>query len=46
MIGYEVDALFADQRVIVELDSWGFHAHREPSSTTATATPTCSRPAT
>ena len=28
VIGYEVDALFADQRVIVELDSWRFHGDR------------------
>jgi hypothetical protein len=26
--GYEVDALFRAQRVIVELDSWGFHGNR------------------
>lgn len=26
--GYEVDVLFADQRVIVELDSWEFHQDR------------------
>jgi very-short-patch-repair endonuclease len=26
--GYEVDALFAEQRVIVELDSWEFHQDR------------------
>jgi hypothetical protein len=27
--GYEVDALFAAQRVIVELDSWDFHRDRQ-----------------
>jgi len=27
--GYEVDALFPDQRVIVELDSWDFHRRRD-----------------
>jgi len=26
--GREVDALFADERVIVELDGWGFHGSR------------------
>jgi very-short-patch-repair endonuclease len=26
--GYEVDALFAAERVIVELDSWEFHKDR------------------
>ncbi|MGA2009200.1 MAG: DUF559 domain-containing protein, partial [Solirubrobacteraceae bacterium] len=26
--GYEVDALFVDQRVIVELDGWDFHGGR------------------
>jgi hypothetical protein len=27
--GFLVDVLFPDQQVIVELDSWGFHANRE-----------------
>jgi len=27
--GVEVDALFSQQQVIVELDSWGFHSDRE-----------------
>jgi very-short-patch-repair endonuclease len=27
--GYEVDALFAAERLIVELDSWDFHSDRE-----------------
>jgi predicted transcriptional regulator of viral defense system len=27
--GYEVDALFPSEKVIVELDSWGFHSSRE-----------------
>ena len=27
--GLEVDALFANEKVIVELDSWGFHSSRE-----------------
>jgi hypothetical protein len=26
--GYEVDALWRDQKLIVELDSWGHHRHR------------------
>jgi very-short-patch-repair endonuclease len=26
--GYEVDALFAQEKVIVELDSWTFHSSR------------------
>jgi very-short-patch-repair endonuclease len=26
--GYEVDALFPDERVIVELDGWNFHSNR------------------
>jgi very-short-patch-repair endonuclease len=26
--GYEVDALFADEKVIVELDGWAFHSSR------------------
>ena len=27
--GYEVDALFVEEKVIVELDGWGFHSDRE-----------------
>ena len=27
--GWEVDALFADEKVIVELDGWDFHSSRE-----------------
>ncbi len=29
MAGFEVDILFAAERVIVELDSWGYHRSRE-----------------
>ncbi len=27
--GHEVDALFPDEKVIVELDSWKFHSDRD-----------------
>jgi very-short-patch-repair endonuclease len=27
--GWEVDALFPDEKVIVELDGWDFHSSRE-----------------
>jgi very-short-patch-repair endonuclease len=27
--GYEVDALFVEERLIVELDSWDFHSDRD-----------------
>jgi hypothetical protein len=43
--GHEVDALFADEKVIVELDSWEYHSSRR-SRTTATRTPTRPRRAT
>ena len=44
--GYEVDALFAAQRLVVELDGWEFHRGRVAFGTTASETPTCSTSAT
>jgi very-short-patch-repair endonuclease len=27
--GYEADALFPEERIVIELDSWDFHSDRE-----------------
>jgi hypothetical protein len=43
--GYEVDAYFPEQQLIVELDGWDFHQTREAFETDASATRTTWPPA-